>query len=173
MIVMSTKESYFWSLRFWNRVIDIINFVKQSLYSSLLMSVLRRWFCCYLFIVCCYMYSHCLWVLSVRSLFCSTLCHILFCYHIAVEERAGCFVNGMCWLFLGFMGWFVVCDCGISWIYALTFCKYFFKFYLVAALLYLLIRIDILSGSSAGRWSDPGETPSLIFHKLKKCCGAL
>ena len=28
---------------------------------------------------------------------------------------------------------------------------FFFKFYLVAALLYLLIRFDISSGSSAGR----------------------
>ena len=33
----------------------------------------------------------------------------------------------------------------------LLFANIFFKFYLVAALLYLLIRFDISSGSSAGR----------------------
>ena len=53
---------------------------------------------------------------------------------LAGEERAGCFIFVVLWMSCcvmnvmlslthprGAMGWSVVCDCGISWSYSLTF----------------------------------------------------
>ena len=60
----------------------------------------------------------------VFCLVCINLCPFLFCNHLDEEERAGCFTFIFSWMSCYCkcpvalphcaMGWFAVCDCGIS-----------------------------------------------------------
>ena len=68
---------------------------------------------------------YCLWSIIVL-LYSTLLTFLLFCYHLANEEEAGCFtciVFVAMWLLLIFAssswcrGWSAVVDCGISWVY--------------------------------------------------------